>query len=301
MSQRFENEIEIIDDDCTQTGYTQNQEEASQSLEQDTQSLLEEPNQKDAKKHSIEEGSDDDDSKIRKPNPKRMRIPSTESESDDRVENIPDDLKQCPQHGDDTYKCGEHYHIDEGHALVCNNIPWTRMFLSEAKMSRREISIRRYQLSFAREVFSLHTMLLLFHKYNYNIMEPVTTKFPLTMLSAALRQPVNFNYSCLTVCDCELLRKVILHYYGIGKCNCSEKLCINFKKIDENVHQHYKLQIEEEINCLSKEATDNFLSEHQIEPICGSCMKKRKDVLLYSKEFIQQELPLTDDSVSSYL
>lgn len=302
MSQRGEKQIEIIDveNDCPESVCLLNQEEESEIPQQDTQALLDSEPSGDEKSRR-NENDDSEDEQIRKrTSKKKMRFETSDEEDD---EDIPKNLKICPKHEDNTYKCGEHFHIDEGHALVCNNTPWGRILLSEAKMSRREITIKRFHNSLAKPYFNIHNMMVLFHKHNMDLLKPVETKLPRDIVYTILQRPDFFNYQCLTVCDCELLRNLILHFFGIVKSiDENGDILISLKQINKNVNRGYKIFMDTQIHALSEESTNNFMEEHQIEPWCSSCFNKRKQICLYSKEILKSELISPDDNeVANYI
>ncbi len=250
-------EISTIDVQATQDE-TESATQPQVTIEQDTQAFV---------------GSDDStDVEITSPQAVKdrkldVRKKKAAKETDDVI------VPECEKHKLDKL-CGEHTHMEGDEAMPCYNKPWNRIHLKEASLSRKQLNVKRFTVAFRRNrYFSVHYLLQAFHRNGINLLEPLKEKLPYKMIIAILNNAEQLSYQCMTVCDCELLRKMAILFFGIDleKVNGDSKTVTLTLPIDGKLDKYY-FKLDTFIGQkLENRSIKHFAKEHMIKFKCPNC------------------------------
>lgn len=248
--------------------------------EQETQALLNENECNDTieltteeEEEPTEEDEEDEDEIKITPFNKRMRVSSTEEPPVDYTKSIVD----CSNHIDYTI-CGRHTHIEDGKHMACYNLPWGKTTLAEAKalkegkMYRKDIWIKRIHQCFLKNgKFSIHFVLTVFKRFNVDVAAEVKEIYSQDMIMVLLENPQYFNYNCITVCDCEILRKMIFDFLGL-----QWMTTVHIEQIEKNVNKCFEKRLQKRVQVLlqdTKRVYTAYYTHYSTEKCCVTCQQ----------------------------
>jgi len=246
----------------------------SQSEENDCNDAIDIVTEDDEEEEEEDEETEEDVKST--PFKKRMRVRSTEEFVEPPVD-YTKSVVDCSKHIDSTV-CGRHTHVEDGKNMACYNLPWNKTTLAESKalrdgkMSRKDVWIKRIHLCFLRNGrFNFHFVLAIFKKFNVDIASEVKELMPQDMIMCLLDNPQYFNYNCITVCDCEILRKMVFDFFGL-----QWMTSIHLEQIEKNLNKCYGKRLQKRLQTLLQDTQRVYTAYYRhfpSEKYCVTCQQ----------------------------
>lgn len=165
--------------------------------------------------------------------------------------------------------CGIHIHTRKSHTYKCMNEPWGKINLLELDLPRQELMKRRYNNILNGNYHSLHLVITAFRNENRDITVPVlfeADKYSYTLIDFLLKNPDQFAYLCMTVCDMETLRQTLLTFFGIKKCDCNQGyLSLSFENFEQFIDGKHHKKLVSIVNDANLETIKKLFKEYQID------------------------------------
>lgn len=168
-----------------------------------------------------------------------------------------------------TPRCGIHFHTKRGRDYACTNEPWGRINLHELDLPRQDLMKRRYANILKGEYHSLHLVITAFRNENRDILQPLLVgnhKYSYNLIDFLLKNPIQFTYSCMTLCDMETLRQSLLTFYGIKRCVCNQGyLAISFENFEQYVDPELQKKLKGIVKDSNYGSVEKLFEEYQID------------------------------------
>lgn len=172
--------------------------------------------------------------------------------------------------------CGYHTHRrtekePETEDIPCYNTPWGNISLTEYDMPRQQLMAKRFveRLSFHNN-FPIHYCIREFKEHHTSILTPIVKKLSFHFVMYILGSPKNFSYRCMTLCDMETLRQMIVKISDLVECKCSNTgVGIDVRDFADEKYYYY----DKHYASLEDERVAVFLDEHKINARCSKCSR----------------------------
>jgi hypothetical protein len=166
-------------------------------------------------------------------------------------------------------RCGVHFHTKRGREYKCMNEPWGRINLHELDLPRQDLMKRRYSNILKDDYHSLHLVIIAFRNENRDITRPLlfgNQKYSYTLIDFLLKNPIQFAYSCMTLCDMETLRQSLLTFYGVKRCVCKQGyLALSFDNFEQYVDPDLQKKLKGIVKDSNYESVEKLFEEYQID------------------------------------
>jgi hypothetical protein len=178
--------------------------------------------------------------------------------------------RTCPSTATHGPRCGVHFHKKRDHHVYkCMNEPWGRLHLHELDLPRQELMEKRFSTILSVGYHSLHLVISAFRSVKKDITIPLLfeeDRYPYTLIDFLLKNPVQFNYPCMTLCDMETLRKSLLKFFGIKKCFCKQgALSLSFENFEQSIDENHSKQLSSITKDANHESIKKLFNEFKID------------------------------------
>ena len=176
----------------------------------------------------------------------------------------------CTSTGTHLPRCGVHLHKKRDlHEYKCMNEPWGRIHLHELDLPRQQVMKSRYGNIMNGGYHSLHLVITAFRSAKKDITIPImfeSDRYPYTLIDFLLKNPNQFNYPCMTLCDMETLRQSLLSFFGIRKCFCKQgALSLSFENFENAIDETHAQKLSQVTKDANYEAIKKLFSEFKID------------------------------------
>jgi hypothetical protein len=130
---------------------------------------------------------------------------------------------------------GTHLHIRNCLKHFCSNTPFANFFHKTFLYIDRRSFVQNEILKIINrdDYIGLDLIITIFRFEKISLFNPLVKRFsqPTALALFNVEQSSTFHYPCLTLADCEMLRKSIISKFQINPCECERLYCLDVSKL----------------------------------------------------------------------